>query len=279
MRVTPSEMADNKDMTPVPGSRRGGTILRRLANAVREQNWFAVVLELLIVVAGVVIGFQVTAWGQERYDIAKEQAHLRQLAADLIETANETNRIDSLLFGPDHAGGQMWAAFYSVDPPPPDSIFAWRALMVWNELARPVLGTAEALVATGDLALIRDDSLRSAILTYIAKTNDELHEQDEQQRIWWNGVDQLDRGLDLVEAYHESVGQETFESYVRGSPSYPPMGSTQIRFPLDTEVFFSDRELLSAVWRMTRSKDELRNSRARMREDAITLLRRVEGEK
>ncbi len=271
-------MNDEQDTRQIRGSRRAGSILHRLTNALREQNWFAVVLELLIVIVGVVIGFQVTAWGQERSDAAKEQTHLRQLASDLNETVRETNRIDTLLFGPDRAGGQMWAAYYAPDPPARDSIFAWRALMVWNELARPVLGTAEALVATGDLALIRDDSLRSAILTYIAKTNDELHEQDEQQRIWWNGVDRLDRGLDLVEAYHESVGQETFENYVRGSPSYPPLGVTHIQFPLDTEAFLSNRELLSAIWRMTRSKDELRNSRARMRQDALTLLRHVDAE-
>jgi len=36
-------------------------ILSRISRAVREQNWFAVVLEFVIVIAGVVIGFQVTA--------------------------------------------------------------------------------------------------------------------------------------------------------------------------------------------------------------------------
>lgn len=41
-------------------------ILDRLTQAVREQNWFAVVLEVCIVVLGVVLGFQVTAWGDER---------------------------------------------------------------------------------------------------------------------------------------------------------------------------------------------------------------------
>ena len=32
-------------------------ILSRLMKAVREQNWFAVTLEFLIVILGVVIGF------------------------------------------------------------------------------------------------------------------------------------------------------------------------------------------------------------------------------
>ena len=37
-------------------------ILPNLTRAIREQNYYAVVLEFLIVIAGVVIGFQITAW-------------------------------------------------------------------------------------------------------------------------------------------------------------------------------------------------------------------------
>lgn len=40
-------------------------ILARLSSAIRTQNWFAVALEFVIVIAGVVIGFQITA-GAER---------------------------------------------------------------------------------------------------------------------------------------------------------------------------------------------------------------------
>ncbi len=252
-------------------------ILSRLKKAIREQNWFAVVLEMLIVIVGVVVGFQITAWGQARNDVATEQRHLLQLSEDLRETVRLTTETDSVLLSRDRSGGKMWAAFYAPDPPPRDSLFTWRSRMVFIRLSRPVLGTAEALVATGDLALVRDDSLRSAILTYIERAHVELHEQDEQQQIWWGGVERLDEGLDLIEAYFESIGQDVFDEVVSGSPSYPPLGPTQIRFPLDTEAFLSDRELLNATWRMTRSKDELRNSRARMRDDALGLLRRVEA--
>ena len=72
--------------SPTPRRKRPWTILGRLSKAVREQNWFAVVLELAIVVLGVVIGFQVTGWGQDRADRAQERAYLHQLMADLRET-------------------------------------------------------------------------------------------------------------------------------------------------------------------------------------------------
>ncbi|NNF58213.1 MAG: hypothetical protein HKN04_08215, partial [Rhodothermaceae bacterium] len=61
-------------------------ILARLRRAIQEQNWFAVVLEIVIVVLGVVIGFQISAWGEARADRAQEQVYLQQLAADLRAT-------------------------------------------------------------------------------------------------------------------------------------------------------------------------------------------------
>ena len=41
-------------------------ILRRLGNALREQNWFTVVLEVLIVVVGIFFGLQVDDWNERR---------------------------------------------------------------------------------------------------------------------------------------------------------------------------------------------------------------------
>ncbi|MBK8198164.1 MAG: hypothetical protein IPK75_07310 [Acidobacteria bacterium] len=53
-------------------------ILRRLTKHVRDQNWFAVGLDFLIVVLGILIAFQITNWSNERenrrvYDQALER--------------------------------------------------------------------------------------------------------------------------------------------------------------------------------------------------------------
>lgn len=41
-------------------------ILSRITHALRTQNWFALALEFVIIIAGVVIGFQVNAWSAGR---------------------------------------------------------------------------------------------------------------------------------------------------------------------------------------------------------------------
>ena len=152
---------------PTPRPKRPWTILGRLAQAVRDQNWAAVGIELVIVVLGVVIGFQVTGWGQERADRVKEQVYLRQLAVDLAETERRVLAIDSL----NRAGGDALVKFiraFGADPPPPtDSLLKWGWETDYIDMVTPVLGTVEALLSTGDIRLVRDDSLRSAIVAYL----------------------------------------------------------------------------------------------------------------
>ncbi|WP_394692788.1 hypothetical protein [Hyphobacterium sp.] len=56
-------------------------ILSRLSTAIRTQNWFAVVLEFVIVIAGVVIGFTITGWSHEHAAAARAE----QATIDLLE--------------------------------------------------------------------------------------------------------------------------------------------------------------------------------------------------
>lgn len=51
-------------------------ILRRLAEALREQNWFSVALEVAIVVVGIFIGLQVDDWNQRRLERESDQRAL-----------------------------------------------------------------------------------------------------------------------------------------------------------------------------------------------------------
>ena len=68
---------------PANPTKQPHTFLGRLAEALRQQNWFAVALELVIVVLGVVIGFQVNAWGAAQADARLGTAYAERLLADL----------------------------------------------------------------------------------------------------------------------------------------------------------------------------------------------------
>ena len=63
-------------------------LLRRISQHVREQNWFAVIIDFLIVVVGILIAFQITSWSEQRQENKLEKAYLHRLATDLDETIN-----------------------------------------------------------------------------------------------------------------------------------------------------------------------------------------------
>ena len=68
-------------------------ILRRLTHAIREQNWFALVLELVVVVIGIFIGLEVNDWNQQRIERQSDQRALA-LFVDELELMLDEARID-----------------------------------------------------------------------------------------------------------------------------------------------------------------------------------------
>ncbi len=62
-------------------------ILRRLAISIRKQDWFAVVIETLIVVMGVYLGIQLGNWNAARQQQADADQYIVQLSQTLDETA------------------------------------------------------------------------------------------------------------------------------------------------------------------------------------------------
>lgn len=58
-------------------------LLRSITKHIKDQNWFAVALDFVIVVIGVFIGIQVANWNEVRLVRQEQRAFLEQLYADL----------------------------------------------------------------------------------------------------------------------------------------------------------------------------------------------------
>ncbi len=58
-------------------------LLRRVTQHVKDQNWFAVFVDLLIVVVGVYIGIQVANWNAERQNQKEQLSYLELLHTEL----------------------------------------------------------------------------------------------------------------------------------------------------------------------------------------------------
>jgi hypothetical protein len=60
-------------------------ILRRVIAHFRKQEWTAIALDFVIVVAGILIAFQITTWNEDRATRASERDYLERLHSDVLE--------------------------------------------------------------------------------------------------------------------------------------------------------------------------------------------------
>lgn len=58
-------------------------ILRSLARSVRKQDWSIVFIELLVVVIGLLLAFQVDRWWEDRKDRGRERDYISRLIAEV----------------------------------------------------------------------------------------------------------------------------------------------------------------------------------------------------
>jgi hypothetical protein len=68
-------------------------IIRRMGKTIAHQDWFVVVIELMVLVVGVFIGLQADGWNQARKDSNDEQRFLVALHEDILLAEKLSSRV------------------------------------------------------------------------------------------------------------------------------------------------------------------------------------------
>jgi len=147
-------------------------IVRKLAEAMRQQNWFTVVLEILIVVIGLFIGLQVDDWNQRRIDRSTEAAYLRELLEDFeanrASLEKTSQRLETILRNTNALLGQ------SVLEEPDWTIAQLNDAFVWTQNMPAFIAVVRTyinLTGSGDLRLIRNRELKNDLAQYFAESD------------------------------------------------------------------------------------------------------------
>ena len=145
-------------------------MLRRLIASARRQDWFAVTVELVVVVLGIFIGMQVTSWSEDR-KLARQAHEYRESLATDLATDDDTMRAHADYFRVIEQYGKVALAYLDRPVPVTDPEQASRlvtAMMIASSLweyrhARP---TYEDLKSTGNLPLLGSTALRVRLANY-----------------------------------------------------------------------------------------------------------------
>lgn len=142
-------------------------ILDNLTRALKTQNWLAAGIEFLIVVSGVVIGFQINAWNEGRQDQARAALYLERLSADLEE--NLRRNTNDVAFRTSVRELGIDALDYAAGRAEPDSDWAvitafFNASQAGSSLL--VTSTYDEILSVGDQRLVGDAALRNELTAY-----------------------------------------------------------------------------------------------------------------
>jgi hypothetical protein len=143
-------------------------ILRRVIAHFKRQEWTAIFLDFLIVVAGVFIGIQVANWNEARSDRARSADYLGRIHDDLLADAEALTRRKRFLA--DVAAYARAALAFAEDGAMKEGS-AWETLLAYYQASQvwpyqTTSATFNEMSAAGDLGLIDDGALRAALANY-----------------------------------------------------------------------------------------------------------------
>jgi len=142
-------------------------ILRSITRHVRDQNWFAVALDFLIVIVGVFIGIQVANWNDARRDSAAEAALLDRLHEEFTQLEPGLRDWLELALVSAESTGIVIEALRREAPPEDEQAFRFAlARANWVATVPEISTTYKELVATGRLSELDDADLRNALTRY-----------------------------------------------------------------------------------------------------------------
>ena len=203
-------------------------ILHKLADSIREQNWFTAVLEITIVVIGIFLGLQVDSLNEERKDRALEQQYLERLHADAIAAVER--QISALNVNEEILRKQaVVIETLRASHLPPELYDEFSVGLAFVGIHNPLIwrwGTVEELYSTGNIRLIRDLELRNLI------SETETHYQHD---------------VDFIKAATQRIHISWGQISTRFDPveyELSPRGVAKVRF--DLEALAADDEFVAA---------------------------------
>jgi hypothetical protein len=145
-------------------------ILSRLVDALREQNWVNVGIEVLIVVVGIVLALQFDNWNETRKERDLEQIYLSRLAEDIQGDIEGFMKLRGIF----EEKYDFIEEIKSLEGPPkiqedPQSWVRRLRFSLYVSLPTVRSATFDELASSGRLAIIQDLELRTELANYYAE--------------------------------------------------------------------------------------------------------------
>jgi len=202
--------------------------LNRLANHIRRRDWFVVFIELVVVIVGLVLAFQIDRWREESADRKLEAVYLQRLTNDIesdippLESAiriadmrkNYVELLMAVAEDPAVALEQPMSFLVAID----------QASFTFSPSSNRA--TYEDLRSTGNMRLIRNQELKTRLNDYYGydETESQFRSLQLSQEFHFfklvNGV-RSNRQIRLIQDRWLLAGPEDFDDIQNADPGDP----------------------------------------------------------
>lgn len=204
-------------------------LLRRLARSLKEQNWMAIAIEFVLLVAGVFLGTQAANWNEARNLQERKAAALMRMHDEARANIDYLRkRLDVLNRGaPARQEGLRRLSANAWEGADRARIAAAFDSLNYAPALSPPRGVYDELISTGMFAELGDPRLRDAISSYYAYAEFVQHQ-----------VDYI-RG--------EMVARIGGRTYPGSHAIYDPAAPRQTRIVYDFPAMSADPQVVSAL--------------------------------
>ncbi len=146
-------------------------LLRRITEHLRTENWFAVVLDLVVVVVGIFLAFQVDRWYEDRRMQALENDRIVALIAEFSRNRADLEYnislhqqvIDSVM-------ALLALGDRNSEAVSHDDFYTLLAGVNFNPTFQAARGTYDVLTSTGEIDLIQDPDIRRRLAEFYTES-------------------------------------------------------------------------------------------------------------
>lgn len=241
----------------------------------RRPRLSRLVAEGLVILVSILLAFSIDAWWDLQQDREREAAYLDQLVVDLERTLENNRRFSDLAARSDTAAARLVQSYYEAESPSRDSLTYWLDAIEFF-VTQPELGTVEMLVTTGDLRLIRDDSVRARIPTYLRfmLTFDAFEADGED--IFNEASDELDRFVDRNQLRMEIMSEQERAAALERNRLAPLSTGPLRKLPSQNlQAIVRQPEVREILSRLLGAKSFMKAYRERMRSTTEEFLEQV----
>ena len=143
-------------------------LIKRLARFIGQHDWFSVAAEILVVIVGLMLAFQIDRWWEQRGENVQEREYVARLIADVQSDIPVINSAIELASLRKEMADLLMDVAENPSAATKDPVLFIVAVQQAAFTYSPILAayTFEDLRSTGNMRLLRDPTIRAALYGY-----------------------------------------------------------------------------------------------------------------